>query len=97
MIKNLIEEINKFSFGNCPGIQNLWTRKKNSEIKLQQIYDFLFDYVDSSLREVGVGDLSVGKKVIELAKIFSFRNKVYDKSFVNNLYDIKKPIKKFMF
>ena len=34
MIKNFIEEINKFSFGNCPGIQNLWARKKNSEIKL---------------------------------------------------------------
>jgi len=34
MIKNYIEEINKFSFGNWPVIQNLWARKKNSEIKL---------------------------------------------------------------
>ena len=51
-------------------IFNRFKNDKNSEIKLQQIYDFLFDYVDSSLREVGVGDLSVGKKVIELAKIF---------------------------
>ena len=74
-------------------IFNRFKNDKNSEIKLQQIYDFLFDYVDSSLREVGVGDLSVGKKVIELAKIFSFRIKVYDKSFENNLNDIKKFIK----
>ena len=41
-------------------IFNRFKNDKNSEIKLQQIYDFLFDYVDSSLREVGVGDLSVG-------------------------------------
>ena len=78
-------------------IFNRFKNDKNSEIKLQQIYDFLFDYVDSSLREVGVGDLSVGKKVIELAKIFSFRIKVYDKSFENNLNDIKKPIKMYIY
>ena len=78
-------------------IFNRFKNDKNSEIKLQQIYDFLFDYVDSSLREVGVGDLSVGKKVIELAKIFSFRIKAYDKSFENNLSDIKKPIKRYIY
>ena len=76
---------------------NRLKKEKKSEIRLQKIYDCLFDYVDSSLREVGVGDLSVGKKVIELAKIFSFRIKVYDKSFENNLNDIKKPIKMYIY
>ena len=76
---------------------NRLKKEKKSEIRLQKIYDCLFDYVDSSLREIGVGDLSVGKKVNMLAKIFSFRIKVYDKSFENNLNDIKKPIKMYIY
>ena len=57
----------------------------------------MFDYVDSSLREIGVGDLSVGKKVNMLAKIFSFRIKIYEKSFEKDLNNIRKPVKKYIY
>tara|TARA_B100000315_G_scaffold254373_1_gene295308 strand:- start:1436 stop:1972 length:537 start_codon:yes stop_codon:yes gene_type:complete len=65
--------------------------------KLQEIYDYLFDYIDFSLREIGTGDLGVGKKVKILAKTFSFRIKTYNKSFQINFDNIKKPIKKYLF
>ena len=35
--------------------------------------DYFFDYIDYSLRELGTGDLSVGKKVKTMAQIFSKR------------------------
>ena len=76
---------------------NRLKKEKKSEIRLQKIYDCLFDYVDSSLREIGVGDLSVGKKVNMLAKIFSFRIKIYEKSFEKDLNNIRKPVKKYIY
>ena len=65
--------------------------------RLQEIYDYLFDYIDFSLREVGTGDLGVGKKVKILAKTFSFRIQTYNKSFQINFDNIEKPIKKNLF
>ena len=64
---------------------------------MQILYDFLFEYIDYSLREIGVGDLSVGKKVKTLARIFSYRMTTYDKSIILGFNNIKKPIKKFVF
>ena len=59
--------------------------------------DYLFDYIDYSLREVGTGDLSVGKKVKTMARIFSNRMQLYEKSISKNFKNIKKPIKKFVY
>ncbi|MBH71657.1 MAG: hypothetical protein CMI97_04215 [Pelagibacteraceae bacterium] len=78
----------------------LYKRFKNDETnkeRLQILYDFLFEYIDYSLREIGVGDLSVGKKVKTLARIFSYRMTTYDKSIILGFNNIKKPIKKFVF
>ena len=78
----------------------LYLRLKNeraNKIKIQIMYDFLFDYIDYSLREIGTGDLSVGKKVKILAKIFSFRIKIYEKSFEKDLNNIRKPVKKYIY
>ena len=72
-------------------------KDKLSKERMQAIYDYLFEYLDYSLREVGVGDLSVGKKVKTLARIFSFRMKVYEKSISVEFINIKKPIKKFVY
>ena len=43
--------------------------EKVNKVKLQIMCDYLFDYIDYSLREVGTGDLSVGKKVKTMARI----------------------------
>jgi cytochrome b pre-mRNA-processing protein 3 len=66
-------------------------------MKVQIMYNYLFDYIDYSLREIGTGDLSVGKKVKTMARIFSFRIKLYEKSISKDFKNIKKPIKKFIY
>lgn len=44
----------------------------------QKLFDVMFDHFDQSLREMGVGDLSVGKKVKTMASAFYGRAKAYD-------------------
>ncbi len=43
----------------------------------QQLTDLFFDDMDRSLREMGVGDLSVGKKVRRMAEAFHGRLNAY--------------------
>lgn len=43
----------------------------------QDIFDEMFRDMDRSLREMGVGDLSVGKKVKKMAQVFYGRAKAY--------------------
>ena len=78
----------------------LYLRLKNekvNKIKIQIIYNYLFEYLDYSLREIGVGDLSVGKKIKTLARIFSFRMKLYEESVKIDFISIKKLIKKYVY
>ncbi len=44
----------------------------------QGVFDHLFEDMDRSLREMGVGDLSVGKKIKKMAQVFYGRVKAYD-------------------
>lgn len=46
----------------------------------QRIFDILFDDMDQTLREMGVGDLSVGKKIKGLAAAFYGRIAAYDEA-----------------
>lgn len=46
----------------------------------QQLVDELFRDMDRSLREMGIGDLSVGKKVRKMAEVFYGRLKVYSEA-----------------
>jgi len=71
--------------------------EKVNNMKLQIMCDYLFDYIDYSLREVGTGDLSVGKKVKTMARIYSNRMQLYEKSISKNFKNIKKPIKEFVY
>ena len=71
--------------------------EKVNKVKLQIMCDYLFDYIDYSLREVGTGDLSVGKKVKTMARIYSNRMQLYEKSISKNFKNIKKPIKEFVY
>ncbi len=47
----------------------------------QRVFDVLFDDMDQTLREMGVGDLSVGKKIKGLAAAFYGRIAAYDEGF----------------
>lgn len=46
----------------------------------QELVDELFRDMDRSLREMGVGDVSVGKKVRKMAEVFYGRVAAYDKT-----------------
>jgi cytochrome b pre-mRNA-processing protein 3 len=47
----------------------------------QTVFDTMFQNMDDSLREMGVGDLRVGKKVRELAEMFYGRVGAYETAF----------------
>ena len=44
----------------------------------QQVFDVLFDGFDDALREIGTGDLTVGKKIRNIAEAFYGRARAYD-------------------
>ena len=78
------------------------------EIKKNNIYNQLLDIMykdfDSNLREIGVGDLSVGKKVFQMSEAVAGRVNAYNKSkdkkallyetISRNIYGLKKNIDK---
>jgi len=47
----------------------------------QALFDVMFDDMDQSLREMGVGDLRVGKRVKQMARAFYGRARAYDHAF----------------
>jgi len=49
----------------------------------QKLFDVMFDDMEQALREIGVGDLSVGKKVKTMARAFYGRLGAYDDAFQN--------------
>ena len=51
---------------------------KNGETLSQALFDCMFIDIDKNLREMGVGDLSVGKKIKNLAAAYYGRVKAYE-------------------
>ncbi|MFC3677375.1 ubiquinol-cytochrome C chaperone family protein [Ferrovibrio xuzhouensis] len=51
---------------------------EESQTLNQALFDLIFADMDSSLREIGIGDLSVGKKVKVMAQAFYGRVEAYD-------------------
>lgn len=50
---------------------------KNSGLLIRYLQEVMFDNMDLSLREMGVGDMSVGKKVKHMADAFNGRHQAY--------------------
>lgn len=50
----------------------------------QALFDILFDDMDRSLRELGAGDLGVGRRVKTMAKAFYGRLSAYDEGLAGN-------------
>ncbi|NNE21136.1 MAG: ubiquinol-cytochrome C chaperone [Rhizobiales bacterium] len=53
----------------------------------QLVFDELFKDMDRSLRELGVGDLAVGKKVRKMAEMFYGRSEAYRAALANEAVD----------
>jgi len=50
----------------------------------QELFDYMFDDLDRALREMGVGDLSIGKRVKKMAHAFYGRIDAYGKALDDN-------------
>ena len=74
----------------------VFSRLKKEEQKAGQFSHLLFDTMfvdmDQSLREMGVGDLSVGKRVKDMGKALLGRIEVYDKAFEGTDSEIEASI-----
>ncbi len=51
---------------------------ENLNLLSQAVFDLMFADMDQSLREIGVGDLGVGKRIKEMAKVFYGRVVAYE-------------------
>jgi cytochrome b pre-mRNA-processing protein 3 len=63
----------------------------------QRLFDIMFADMDRNLREMGVGDLSVGKKVKELAKAFYGRVKAYDEGLAGGPDELEGALRRNLF
>jgi cytochrome b pre-mRNA-processing protein 3 len=52
-------------------------RGEQAEEIAQEVFDILFSAMDHALRELGVGDISVGKRIRKLAESFYGRMAIY--------------------
>lgn len=53
----------------------------------QDVFDALFDGFDEALRDIGTGDLSVGKKIRKMGEAFYGRAKAYDEALSDDVPD----------
>jgi cytochrome b pre-mRNA-processing protein 3 len=53
----------------------------------QDVFDALFDGFDEALRDIGTGDLSVGKKIRKMGEAFYGRAKTYDEALAEGVAD----------
>lgn len=58
----------------------------------QNLVDELFRDMDRSLREMGVGDISVGKKVRKMAEVFYGRVAAYDTAVTAGRHELERAI-----
>lgn len=63
----------------------------------QSLVDELFRDMDRSLREMGVGDVSVGKKVRKMAEVFYGRVAAYDKALEGQQHELAAALARNVF
>lgn len=63
----------------------------------QRLFDIMFTDMDRNLREMGVGDLSVGKKVKGMAKAYYGRVKAYDEGLAGGPEALEAALRRNLF
>lgn len=66
-------------------------RGEQADETSQEVFDILFSAMDHALRELGVGDISVGKRIRKLAESFYGRLAVYHEG-IAGLADTQEPL-----
>lgn len=70
---------------------------KQAKDMAQLVFDVLFDDMDQVLRELGVGDLSVGKKIKSMAELFYGRMNAYDSGIEAKDETLEQAIRRIIF
>ncbi len=63
----------------------------------QALFDALFDDLDRSLREMGAGDLSVGRRVKEMAEAFYGRIQAYEQGLAGGEADLRSALRRNLY
>lgn len=63
----------------------------------QLLFDTMITDMDRSLREMGVGDLSVGRKVKAMAEAYYGRSKAYDEALLSGDEDLAEALRRNVF
>lgn len=63
----------------------------------QQLFDLMFDDMDRNLREMGVGDMSVGKKIRPMISAFYGRGQAYQKALVGSDDELAATLKRNLY
>lgn len=73
-------------------IRKLRKRPEETLFLSQGLVDYMFDDMDRNLREMGVGDLSVGKQVKKMAKAFYGRAEYWEDALKNSTESLKNAL-----
>ena len=63
----------------------------------QYLFDTMITDMDRSLREMGIGDLSVGRKVKAMAEAYYGRSRAYDSALATNDADLSSALRRNVF
>lgn len=63
----------------------------------QEVFDYMFSDMDRSLREIGIGDLTVPKKIKKMAQAFYGRAAAYDGALVKAGPDLAAAVQRNVF
>ena len=69
----------------------------SGEALAQVLFDVLFDYMDRALREMGIADLAVAKRVKRLAAAFYGRAKAYEEALDTGADALVEPLERNLF
>lgn len=64
----------------CLHMYMVLSRMKAHKEQSQKLFDYFFLDMDRTLREMGVGDLAVGKKIKSMLKLFYYRVEKYQEN-----------------
>jgi len=70
---------------------------KEAKQMAQSVFDVLFDDMDQVLREIGVGDLAVGKKIKSMAALFYGRLNAYDAGIAADDQTLEEAIRRIVY
>jgi cytochrome b pre-mRNA-processing protein 3 len=74
-------------------LRRLKTEGEEAGALSQRLFDVMFDNFDENLRELGVGDIGIGRRIKKMASAFFGRVKAYDEALATeNNEDLKQAL-----